>query len=200
MGYIDGWKKIRCGFGIVLLLCMLSPGLWAQIDRTEQTERNQSGSSTLGEGKKAPGVSVWDRLMFGGDLNLWFGNATVIGVSPAVAFDVSLDQKFMIGGGPIYQYTNWVGSPGDSHMFGLRNFAMFTLFDFLLVMGQYEWLNYNYQNDNTRLNSHALFLGGGYVEHFDSGFFYLAFLYNVLPMGQDSPYFYPFDIRTGIFF
>ncbi len=193
-------EKMKCSLGIFLLVLVLNSNLRAQIDRREETDSNETGTFTSQEAKEDPGVSVWDRIMFGGDLNLWFGNVTVIGVSPAVAYDVSLDQKFIIGGGPIYQYTNWVGSPGDSHMFGLRNFAMLTVFDFLLVMGQYEWLNYNYQNDNTRLNSHALFLGGGYVEHFDSGFFYLAFLYNVLPMGQDSPYFYPFDIRTGIFF
>ena len=200
MRYFNGWENMKFGFGILLAFFLLSPNLRAQIDRTEDGNEPETIITTEEEDTEDPGVSVWDRIMFGGDLNLWFGNVTVVGVSPAVAYDVSLDQKFIIGGGPIYQYTNWVGSPGDSHMFGLRNFAMLTVFDFLLVMGQYEWLNYNYQNDNTRLNSHALFLGGGYVEHFDSGFFYLAFLYNVLPMGQDSPYFYPFDIRTGIFF
>ncbi len=115
--------------------------------------------------KKEDKIPFTERLTYGGNFGLQFGDWTLINISPMVGYKFS--ERFIAGPGVIYQYQSFKGL-GSYNMYGGKVFGRAVLFDNVFAHTEYELLNtpkFNYSSgeiENGRLNISSLFVGGGY--------------------------------------
>lgn len=158
-----------------------------------------------------------DRVFFGGNFGLQFGDITLIDVSPLVGYritdkvaaGISLSYKYYQNKKFFYnQYSNSFMEM-TSNIYGASIFGRHYFVENLFAHAEYEYLIYSY--DNYRRNSTSsnyskstetvdvpgLFLGGGYQQLIGGRtYFTITILYNVME-SQYSPYSNPI-IRAGV--
>ena len=147
------------------------------------------------------GPSFADRLFYGGDLSLNFGDVTYIYLAPTVGYKVT--PKFGVGLGPSYSYLNdkrYAGYHYETSTYGGRAFAQYRIIEQALLYTEYELVNaevYNLlQTKLVRANIGSLFVGGGYIAPIgENSNFTIMGLWNVAP-SQYSYYENPI-IRAG---
>ncbi len=161
----------------------------------------------------------WDKLVYGGNISLTFGNNSFIYLAPSVGY--RFRENFVAGAGFIYQYArisvafNQIGGsfqqlsePIENQIYGPKFFANYFPTDYLFVGTQLEYLNHDlaFFDPNTsnifidNVWTPVLFLEGGFTQQIGSkGFVLLGFRYNVLH-DIDSPYISPWSPVIGIYF
>ena len=160
--------------------------------------------------QQEPGKSFADRLFFGGNLGLQFGNTTYIDVSPLVGYKVT--EKFHAGIGATYIYesskirfTNSSIMRFETSHYGGRLFGRYYVWENLFAHAEYEYLNLGWPDYNStsnkieiqRENINSIFIGGGYAQPIGSNVAFLIMaLWNVNE-GVNSPYVNPL-FRFGI--
>lgn len=156
-----------------------------------------------------------DRVFFGGNFGLQFGDLTLIDVSPMVGYRFT--EKIAAGVSISYKYYDYkVYNPFSnsysdmkSNIYGTSLFGRYYFVENLFAHAEYEYLIYSY--DGYRLNTvgggytksketvdfPGLFLGGGYRQPIGGRTsFTITILYNVME-SQYSPYSNPI-IRAGV--
>jgi hypothetical protein len=158
-----------------------------------------------------------DRVFFGGNLGLQFGDITLVDVSPLVGYRIT--EKVAAGVSFTYKYYHFKSffynqftnsfSGLTSNIYGASIFGRYYFVENIFAHAEYEYLNYTY--DDFRLNPTGtsyeksqrtvgvpgLFLGGGYRQPVGGKvYFSIMILYNIME-SQYSPYSNPI-IRGGI--
>lgn len=109
-----------------------------------------------------------DKLYFGGNFGMQFGNETFIDFSPLVG--IRLSEKLSVGTGLIYNYysdkynnysTNIYGGRAFTRYYVLENVFLHTEFEALSLESKYFDYLQKYQNVN-RFWSNNYLVGGGY--------------------------------------
>lgn len=158
-----------------------------------------------------------DRIFFGGNFGLQFGEITLIDVSPMVGYritdkvatGISLSYKY-------YQNKKFFYNPYSnsfmemtSNIYGASIFGRYYFVENLFAHAEYEYLIYSYDNyrpnsigasyskSTETVNVPGLFLGGGYRQPIGGRtYFTITILYNIME-SQYSPYSNPI-IRVGM--
>jgi hypothetical protein len=148
---------------------------------------------------------VSDRLYFGGNFSLNFGNQfTFIEVSPLVGYRFT--NRFSAGPGITYMYYSQKFLNGytlKSDVYGYRLFTRYNLGQQIFAHAEFENLNLNtYSVADQALRREwvpGVFVGGGYFQPIGrkAGIMMMA-LYNLTYDEFRSPYPNPFVIRVGI--
>jgi hypothetical protein len=165
---------------------------------------------------KGEQYSIKERLFFGGNLGLGFGNiVSTISVDPLIG--AMLTHNISVGIQGTYTYINWRRFNVDDQILGYRAFARRT-FDFdmpnflgggqLLLQGeverlrvQYPTLDANFNVVQTRGWIPGVLAGPGiFYPNRNRGGFHLIVLYNFQHDIIRSPYGSEFVFRTGFIF
>jgi len=150
-----------------------------------------------------------DRLYFGGNFNLQFGDFTIINISPLVGYMVT--NRFSVGPGITYQYlkgeaidlfTGRIFSY-DTNVYGGRLFARYNITQQFYAYSEYESLRVEFPNENgTGLEKDWIpgyFIGGGVFQPVGGrAGLGLSVLLNLLHDNRKSPYNSQWVIRAGI--
>lgn len=148
-----------------------------------------------------PKTPLSDRLFYGGDLSLNFGDVTYIYLAPTIGYKIT--PKFGMGLGPSYSYLNdkrYAGYHYETSTYGGRAFAQYRIIEQALLYTEYELVNaevYNLlQTKLIRANIGSLFVGGGYIAPIGANSnFTIMGLWNVAP--SDYSYYENPIIRAG---
>ncbi len=132
----------------------------------------------------------WKRVRFGGGLNLSFGNATIIGISPEATYMVN--EKFSIGAGVGYQY--YKSDYYSNSIFSISGLAFYTPFYNAQISAKLEQ---NFVTGNFSRNVTSLFLGAGYSP---SPNITIGMQYDVLYDKNKSIYSSPFMPFVRVYF
>lgn len=185
--------------------------------------KNKKGEETTEEASEAGNVDeerpsirrrlgISDRLVFGGNLSLSFGNNSLIYIAPAIGYQIT--EKLIAGGGYIYQYAKFsrAFNPNtnqfepfnyESTIHGPKFFAYYNPVEIIYVGSQLEYLNHDVLNfpsqETTRQWTPVLFLEIGYFQKIGSGGVMIGMRYNVLH-DVDSPYNSALIPTVGLFF
>ena len=145
-----------------------------------------------------------DRLYFGGNFGLQFGNFTHIEASPIVGY--MINDKLSAGVGVVYQYFRVRGSNQfndyETNIYGGKLFGRYNFSQQLFGYTEYENISLEFRSSQTadlsRIWVPAFFIGGGYFQPIGNraGFTIMA-LYNLLHNPARSPYNSPFVLRVG---
>ncbi len=175
----------------MLLICIASGVLVAQPDTLESQPAKQR-------------TPLKDRIYFGGNLGLQFGNQTYIDISPLVGYKFT--EKFSAGVGITYIYykqhfKNYPQYDYSTSIYGGRVFSRYYFIENLFGHVEVEMLNMEVFNtikyDYERKNILSPFVGAGYVQRFgERSGIYIMLLYN-LNDTPDSPYSNPV-VRIGV--
>jgi hypothetical protein len=143
----------------ISILLVLSGGLVAQ-ERQGQNDVNEK-------------PRFWDRASFGGNFSFFSSREfTFVEFSPLLAY--SLNQRFTMGGGPIYIYTReryfFGGSPVSvrSNTYGGRSFLRADIAGPLFAYTELEAANTRFATIDNQTTERgwvpALYLGGGVLQ------------------------------------
>lgn len=159
------------------------------------------------------GMPLKERLFFGGDFGLSFGDITYVRIAPIVGYHVS--PKIGFGGGPSYQYWrfNYLSPNGpastQTQIIGLNTFMRWFPFESVFVQSDFELLNLksSFRDPNSsffdeqvsRVNVPVWLIGGGYVQRSGRSGFMLGVFYDLI-QDRNSPYGRDLIIRAGMFF
>lgn len=158
-----------------------------------------------------------DRIFFGGNMGLQFGDITLVDVSPMVGYritsnvaaGVSLTYKYYHIKKYFYNQYTYSFEDMTSNIYGGSIFARYYFVENLFAHAEYEYLLYSY--DDFRPNATGsnfekyartvdvpgLFLGGGYRQPVGGRvYFSIMILYNIME-SEYSPYSNPI-IRAGV--
>lgn len=109
----------------------------------------------------------WDKVNFGGGLNIDFSNSnTSIIVSPSAIYNVN--QQFSLGAGVNFGYTNFRSSDAKSYNYGVSLLSYYNPFSTVQLSAEIEQTFVNTstkisgQTIKTDFNFLALYLGAGY--------------------------------------
>ncbi len=180
-----------------------------QIDPEKKEEEQKQKEEK--ERSKATEEKFTDKLSFGGNIALWFGNTGgFFAAQPTVFY--RFNEETMFGTGVTYYYWertfalsgNRTQKVSDN-AYGLNLFARRQLFEPLFLQAEYMPMNtsvYNFQtNELSRQWVGSFLLGGGINQPISerSGY-YIVLLYDVLWDENRSFMPSPIDIRTGFYF
>ncbi|MCC5928466.1 MAG: hypothetical protein JJU28_04400 [Cyclobacteriaceae bacterium] len=180
----------------LLLSLILTIGVYAQ-------ETQDQGNT-----KEKP--RFWDRASFGGNFSFFSSREfTFIEFSPLLAY--SLNQRFTVGGGPIYIYTKeryfFGGSPVSirSNTYGGRSFVRADLAGPLFAYTELEAANTRFATIDNQTTERgwvpALYLGGGVLQPFGRrGGIGIMVLYDLLYDNRRSYNNSPVTYRMLFFF
>jgi hypothetical protein len=159
------------------------------------------------------GMPLKERLFFGGDFGLSFGDITYVRVAPIIGYHVS--PKIGFGGGPSYQYWrfNYIGINGptssETQIIGLNTFVRWFPFESIFAQTDFELLNLKssfrdpsasfFDEQVTRVNVPVWLVGAGYVQRSGRAGFMLGVFYDLI-QDRNSPYGRDLIIRAGMFF
>ncbi|MBL0343175.1 MAG: hypothetical protein IPP71_21290 [Bacteroidetes bacterium] len=146
-----------------------------------------------------------DKLFFGGNLGLQFGNLTYVDVSPLIGYKIT--EKLHAGIGATYIYYRYKDSFGnyETSIYGGRVFGRYYPIDNLFAHVEYEILNLdvpasvpgsNY-DVLVRDNISSVLVGGGYVQPIGTNASLMLMVLFNLTEEQYSPYQNPI-FRIGI--
>ncbi len=158
------------------------------------------------------GMALKDRLFFGGDLGLSFGNFTFVRVAPIVGYHVS--PKFGFGLGPSYQYWRYdaltASGPAriETHIYGMNTFARFFPIEQGFIQTDFELLNLRtsfrdagnfFDESESRVTVPVWLVGAGFVQRSGRGGFMVGIFYDLI-QDINSPYGRDLIFRGGVFF
>ena len=141
-----------------------------------------------------------DRIGFGGNMGMSFGNVTYIGINPIAGY--RLTERLCPGVGISYSYISihYNGYPTEeSSIFGGSLWLRYYILESVFAYGEYESLNGEwdpYFKPGQRFFLSSMLVGGGYREMFGDASSYFMILYNMTDSYQ-SPYGSPLLFRVG---
>ncbi len=145
-----------------------------------------------------------DRIYFGGDLGLQFGNITFVDISPLVGYRIT--DQFSVGVGGIYQYINYNfdGFQYETSVYGGRGFSRFNITNEIFLHGEYgmiNWETWDRREINNfelkRITVPFLLAGGGYRYQLGNNVYFSTTLLFDLIQDLNSPFVNPV-LRGGI--
>lgn len=154
--------RLRCT-ALLFVLC----GLITSLSCTSVMGQIQSKSKAK---KGSPKENILDRMFFGGNMGLQFGDVTLIDVSPFAGYRFT--DKLAAGLGITYQYyrdKRW-DPVFSTSIYGTRVFGRYYVLDNLFAHLEYEVLNYDaifanvFGNFKDRITAHNIYIGGGYSQ------------------------------------
>lgn len=168
---------------LLILALLTSFSLSAQFETA--SDSSSSSSTYKGQKSKPQSPPLSERINVGGGLDLRFGEITVIGLTPLIAYKVT--DKFMLGTILTYRYfkDNRPGIQYSTSTYGVTPFARYNVFKGLFAHAEYEMLygEYYYNDGAKWINS--LLVGGGYgVPLGNKGFAGVYVLWNLTPDPQ----------------
>ena len=140
-----------------------------------------------------------ERIFYGGNFGLQFGNYTLVDVSPMIGYRITSRLDAGIGG--TYKYYSYKtysgGSRLQANIFGGNTFTRFFVFRDVFAYGEYEYLYYKVKDINPySVDYTSLLVGAGYRQPVsERSYMYIMLLWN-LNDTPDSPYSNPV-IRVG---
>lgn len=199
----------------IFLLCSLS-GFAQYPDNYEPLNSPSSGDTTSNSTGTVPSdlsnQSFWDRVNYGGNLQLSFGAVTYIEVSPRIGYRITEDLTSGVGLNYIYiryaQNFFYNGSPSTSlSIYGGNVFSTYKLpIGFPIALhGEFEALRYDVFEPSTNQFEPqwvpALRLGGGYFQPIGrGGGVFILGLYDVLYEPGVSLNRSPWSVRVNFLF
>jgi hypothetical protein len=148
-----------------------------------------------------------ERIFFGGDLGLSFGNQlTYIRIAPLIGYSVS--PRFAFGLGPSFQY--WEDkrfNPNlETSIYGGSVFARYFLLDQIFLQTEFEVINldeidFNPGDDirQDRVTIPVWFVGGGYGQRIGNSGIMVSVMYDLIG-DINSPYPNDLVFRVGGYF
>lgn len=175
----------KLSFAVVVLMLALPYGAGAQ----------------PGAGKESlKGLPLKDRLVFGGNIGLSFGDVTYIAAEPVVGYRLLPNLITGIGLRYIYyrnNYYNYSSSIYGGSLFG-RYYVVKGIFGEVSLEGNSLQAYDPVEQELTRIWVPSLLVGAGYSTSFGGGAgFYFSILYDLL-QDPNSPYYRQPVIRLGI--
>ena len=172
---------------VTLSFVFFSSFLFAQDDSNENDEK----------------IPLRDRLYFGGNAGLQFGDITFVDVSPLVGYRIT--EQFSAGVGGTYRYLNnkIFFPPFETNILGYRIFARYDITQVLYPYAEYENLSLKIGNEGNREWFDALFVGAGLFQPVGRrGGINLLVLYNLNYSNTRPSFFYtsPWVFRVGFQF
>ncbi len=150
--------------------------------------------------------SFRDRVFFGGNLGLAFGDVTFVEVAPLVGYRVT--DKLSTGVQIQYRYRNDKRFSQDLEAsdYGFNLFARYNLASPFFLQAEYEYLNFEFitltpDRNTFREGFSSVLVGGGIAQPLGrNAFFIITALYNLSydDSEQVSPYDSPLILRVGI--
>ncbi len=149
---------------------------------------------------------ITDKLFFGGNLGLVFGQYTYVNISPIAGYRIN--PKFSAGVGLIYEYVSdkrYIPYY-ETTIFGGKLFAQYILFDYVILYAEnniislenkYYDVIHNFPEDG-RFLLNVPWVGGGIYQSAGKGGMYFMILFN-LNNGSNSPY-SSYEYRIGFNF
>ncbi len=192
-------------FIVFVLLASATFSAIAQSDYVKPATRSTADKSS--DEKPETEVSemkLKDRLTYGGNFGLNFGDITMVDISPMIGYRTT--NKWVNGVGLTYQYyeDRRFRPSFKTSIFGGRAFSRHMVYKSVFVHGEYELLKFNVLSRNLEQNpSHwypALFVGGGVFQSFggksQSGLV-ITIMYNLTYNPSNSLYVSPWQFRIG---
>ena len=144
--------------------------------------------------------TFFDRVYFGGNLSLEFGDFTFIDVSPLAGYMIT--NMFSAGVGATYRYISIRDLDTDLNVYGGRVFARHNLGQQFFLYTEYESLSNEllFADGSRREWVPGFFVGGGLFQGIGGGRagFVISALYNFLYDNIKSPYNSPWVFRVGL--
>jgi len=175
-----------------LIILLLGFGLMQNLYAQENEDTNRERETQ----RQGIGENFWERVYFGGNFWMQFGNVTYIDVSPMVGYRFT--DKFSAGPGIVYQYyKDKRFSPAyETNTYGGRLFARHTVFQQFFVQAQYESLSTEVPNYVSQVEYYLVrewvqgaFIGGGIAQPLGrKGAIIISGMYNFLYDEYRSPY------------
>jgi hypothetical protein len=179
-----------------------------------------AGTNALAQGQnnntddKNPykGLPFKERIFFGGDFGLAFGDFTYIRLNPMLGYNVN--RKLQVGAGPSYQYLSFrVVTPFNSFrrsmsIYGGTTFARLFILENFFAQSTFEVLNLESVVPNInafgelvfpRVTIPVWFVGGGYVQRSGRGGFMIGGFVDLI-QDPNSPYGRGLRMSVGGFF
>ena len=191
--------------GIFILFIVLTNQVWAGKPGTLQS---YSSPIFAHSGETKPKSTIWQRVYYGGNVGLQFGNPVSILLSPALGYVPKtefLKGRLMYGLGGTYMYYNLKIYDQNyvSSIYGGRLYVRYMLSNNVYAYMEYENLNAPYYKDDgtaTREWVPGFFVGGGYLTRFSNrgGGMMISALYNLAWLPNNLIYTSPWNIRVGI--
>lgn len=186
-------------------ILFLALGLLLSFTVLAQEEDDETDYTADDEPQEAP--SFGDRLFFGGNFALSFGNInTFVNISPRVGYRVT--ERFSMGVGVTYMYWAFnnrfnVGGDVNTSVYGGNLFARYAITNQVFAHAEGELLStedFTTVDENDRDLIPGFFVGGGYAVPLGRRSFLNIFvLYNFLyDNNVSSPYRSPIDVRIGL--
>lgn len=145
-----------------------------------ETPNDTTSSTPSFNGPEDKSTSILENIVVGGGFDLQFGNYTVIGLTPLVAYTITDD--FLAGTIFTYRYfsDNRPTPNYTTTSYGISPFLRYNLFKGIFAHAEYEMLSgeFYYNDERTWVNS--LFVGGGYSNSLgQKGFVGIYVLWNL---------------------
>lgn len=175
------------------VLCSRAQYVEDEEDKEEQSDKN--GKDDRGREKFS------DRLVFGGNIQLQFGNYTILGASPMIGYRIT--PRLLGGVGGIYTYYRIRDRFGtyENSIYGGSVFGRFYITEEIFAHAEYNLINLQVVelDQFVRRNVDMLFVGGGYrMPIGENSYIAIMALFDVI-QDRNSPYSNP-TIRGGVLF
>lgn len=166
------------------ILLLVFSGCLLNVFSQNNSDNGQTRAERNAEFRERP---LKERLAFGGELSMFFGNYTYINISPFIGYRINPDITF--GLGPTYQYVSVRNGTGYNtyrdNIFGGRAFLRHELGRMFFAHAEYEILNFNFYSNVEgwgRRNVELASLGLGYKSSMggDFTYYYVMVLYDFI--------------------
>ena len=182
----------------------ISLNVSAQYDNLSQTDSTQNNGVQEGAVvKKKAKKEHKKRVVVGGYLGGgWSNYGGYFEISPTVSYLITpnfhMGAKFTY----IYSSNNYSGYKENYNDYGFSIFTRYHFLKFLYAHVEFQELNFDQGANKNREWIPALFVGGGFYQHFGATFMHIGLLWNVLDNSNaeyNSPYQNPmFSIGVGV--
>lgn len=146
-----------------------------------------------GNDNSLEGVPFGERLYFGGDFNMGFGNITLININPLVGYRITKPWSVGMAAKYLYYRERWpqYNYTWSTSIYGGSMFTRRLLGDFAFAHAEFEYLNTDVFNIVTATSERGWvpvgFVGGGYRQGVGRSYFQLMLLYDLID-DRNSPY------------
>ncbi len=164
-----------------------------------------SGAFAQNDNEITQDSPFWDRVFFGGNLGLSFGDVTFVEVAPLVGYRVT--DKLSTGLQIQYRYRNDRRFTPDLEAsdYGFNLFARYNIFEPFFLQAEYEYLDFEFitfpDNNSFREGFSSVLIGGGVAQPLGRrAFFIITALYNLSYDDSEviRPYDSPLILRVGV--
>lgn len=171
---------------IVFIFCLLSNFCLAQ------------DSSFTRKPKPLPKERLADKIYFGGNVGLQFGQVTFADLSPLIGYKIN--DKLSAGVGITYQYYQYRDQYYNfkTNVYGGRLFGRYLFTDYLFGHVEYEYLNLEaFDFRRRRVDVGSFMAGAGYIQRFSEKAGMVAMLLYNFTESVYTPYAGPLIFRVG---